>query len=52
MTKEEQRAANRAAMPETAKIVDEYRRVFGDGVRLVWAEENGKLVGQKPEEKQ
>lgn len=38
---------NRAAFPETASMVDELREVFGDGVTLVWAEENGRTIGNK-----
>lgn len=40
--------ANRAAMPETAAIVADYRRVFGAGVRLLWAVENGRELGRGP----
>lgn len=37
----ESRAENRAAMPEVARIVDEFREMFGPGVRVVYALENG-----------
>jgi len=41
-------AANRAAMPECSKAVDEVRRVFGDkDVKVVWMRENGKEVGKR-----
>lgn len=40
-----ERSSNRAAFPETAKLVDELRDVFGPGVKLVWAEENGREIG-------
>jgi len=43
------KASNRAEFPETAKIVDRFRAVFGPGVRLIWAEENGKTIGKVPE---
>lgn len=39
------RSANRAAFPATARIVDELREVFGPGVRLEWACENGREIG-------
>lgn len=41
------RASNRAAFPETARMVDELRAVFGPGVALIWAEENGQTIGKK-----
>lgn len=44
---ERERAANRAAMPETARFLDELRAVFGP-VRVVWASENGLVVGRPP----
>ena len=39
---------NRELMPETAAIVDEYRRVFGNGIKLKWAVENDRTVGNVP----
>lgn len=42
-----ERSSNRAAFPETAKLVDELRGVFGPGVKLVWAEESGLTIGEK-----
>lgn len=50
--KELERTANRDAFPETAKIVDEFRRVFGLEVRLIWAEENGRQIGKKTHDSQ
>ena len=50
MTPDEERAANRAAFPLTAEIMDEFRRVFGPGIRLVWARENGRTLGPAPED--
>lgn len=49
MSDERQRAAarNRRLMPGTAAIVDDWRRVFGPGVRLRWARENGIEVGTR-----
>lgn len=52
MTREEERAANRAAFPEAARIVDEFRSVFGPGVRLVWWKESGQTIGDVPEDEQ
>lgn len=48
--KESAAADNRSAFPATALIVDEFRAAFGDGVKLVYAEEGGKTVGKKPAE--
>lgn len=49
--RERQKAANRAAMPECSKAVDEVRRVFGDkDVRVVWMSEGGKEVGKRPKD--
>lgn len=50
MTKDEERSANRASFPEAARVVDEFRAVFGPGVKLVWWQENGKTIGQVPDE--
>lgn len=47
MNKDEQRKKNREAMPETAKIVDDFRALFGEDTKLVYAEENGKVVRSK-----
>lgn len=48
--KESAAADNRSAFPATALIVDEFRAAFGDGVKLVYAEEGGKTIGRKPAE--
>lgn len=42
-----ERDSNRAAFPATARIIDELREVFGPDVKLVWAEENGREIGQR-----
>lgn len=43
----EQERRNRERFPETAAIVDGFRRVFGrNAVRLRYAEENGQVVGE------
>lgn len=36
---------NRDRMPEIAGLVDSLREVFGPGVRVRWASENGVEVG-------
>jgi hypothetical protein len=38
---------NRALFPFAAQIVDELREVFGDGVKVQWADENGQQIGNK-----
>lgn len=51
MTEREQKAAaNRAAAPNVAKVVDEFKAVFGD-VKVLWAidTETGKVFGHPPE---
>lgn len=48
--KEGARADNRNAFPATATIMDMFRAEFGDGVRLVCAEEGGKKIGKFPPE--
>jgi hypothetical protein len=40
-------AQNRAMFPETARFVDEMREAFGPDVRLVWASENGREIGER-----
>lgn len=39
-------ARNRARFPESARFVDDLRAVFGPGVRLVYASENGNTIGE------
>lgn len=36
---------NRQAMPKMTRFVDEMRAVFGPGVKVLWARENGLEVG-------
>lgn len=38
---------NRANFPTCAAFLDEMREIFGADTRMVWAEENGKQVGNK-----
>lgn len=42
------RAENRKKFPAVTKIVDEFRAAFGEGVKVVWAQEGGNVVGKKP----
>lgn len=46
------RDENRTWFPTVAKVVDEFRAVFGDGVRLTYASENGIEVGNALDESQ
>jgi hypothetical protein len=46
--RDEKARQNREQMPTVAGWVDDLRAVFGD-VRVVYAEENGRVVGVKPE---
>lgn len=39
------RAANRAAFPGVAQIVDEFREAFGDGVKTAGGAEGGRSFG-------
>lgn len=41
----------RAQFPNAVAIADQFREVFGDGVKLVYAEEGGKSIGYKNPEK-
>jgi len=45
-----ERDRNRRDFPEAARFMDELRRVFGDGVKLRWWKENGRTIGQVPEQ--
>lgn len=47
MDRAEQARRNRARMPETARVIDEFRGVFGPMTRTVYAEEGGHVVGRK-----
>lgn len=47
MTKQEKRELFRAEFPLSAESADLFRDLFGDGVRLVYAEENGKTIGRQ-----
>lgn len=41
-------AKNRAEFPAAAMILDEFRKEFGDGVKLLYASEGGCEIGKKP----
>lgn len=40
--------SNRENMPTVAGVVDQFRAMFGDGVRVTYAQENGIEIGKKP----
>ena len=46
-TSDSNRQKNRAMFPVAAGIVDALREVFGPGVRLEYAEENGQQIGKQ-----
>lgn len=39
---------NRAEFPATAQIIDEFRKEFGEDVKLLYAVEAGREIGKKP----
>ena len=41
---------NRADFPFATGVIDALRAEFGPGVRLVYAEENGRTLGRKPDD--
>ena len=41
-------AKNRAEFPAAARILDEFRKEFGEGVKLIYASEAGREIGKKP----
>jgi hypothetical protein len=45
MTREQKREQMRTDFPLMAQVADDFKRIFGDGVRVRWAQENGKEVG-------
>lgn len=44
---DDSKVKNRASFPFTAGVVDALREVFGPGVRVQWAEENGVTIGER-----
>jgi len=45
----DERQQNRNAFPHVAAIVDDFRKVFGPGVKLVWGREpDGREIGKRP----
>lgn len=53
ITKSEQSRAeetqrNREVMPVIAELVEETRQLFGDGVRVRYAKENGRVISRNP----
>lgn len=45
ISREHMRDELRKNMPGTAAIADEFRKVFGNGIRITYAEEGGNKVG-------
>jgi hypothetical protein len=45
-----QKSRARAAFPTCTAVADEFRAVFGEGVRLTYAEENGNRAGRALDE--
>ena len=46
----DQRQQNRQQYPHLARVMDDFRRVFGDGVKLLHGvEPDGREVGKVPE---
>lgn len=41
---------NREQVPTIAGVMDEFRKVFGPGVQLKWAKENGNELGKNDEQ--
>ena len=41
------REDNRKTMPDTAELVDKFRAAFGDGVKVLWAQEGDREVGKQ-----
>ena len=50
MSKEEQRKKNREDFSEVMPFLDDCRKYFGDGIKIIYMEQDGKSVGKKPEE--
>ena len=48
--RQEKARRNREQMPHTANNVAYLRQLFGDGIKVKWAIENGHHVGRVPEE--
>lgn len=46
MSREQEAQRNREVMPETARIVDEFRATFGAGTRFPWLQEGAQERGR------
>jgi len=46
--RERARRRFRTEFPQVTAFADEFREKFGDGVRVIWAVEDGKYVGRPP----
>lgn len=42
------RERNRAEFPGLAALMDAFRKLYGDNVKLVHGEESGKEIGKRP----
>lgn len=40
----------RRAFPECCKVADAFRDAFGEGTKLVYAQENGKSIGRRTDD--
>jgi hypothetical protein len=47
MTRSATADRNREAMPETARIVDAFKRTFGAGTRFPWVQEGAEERGKR-----
>lgn len=45
--RDKKRTEMRSSMPQVAQFMDDMRSVFGQGVRCLYAEENGQVVKAK-----
>jgi hypothetical protein len=46
-----ERNRNRSMFPKTAAVLDHYRKLFGEDTKLLYAEENGLVIGKKFEDR-
>lgn len=49
--REERARRNRELFPESSLVLDEFRNVFGAGCQITYAEEGGRSVGKRSEER-
>lgn len=46
-----ERNRNRQRFPKTAAVLDHYRKLFGEDTKLLYAEEDGQVIGKKFEDR-